>query len=191
MISPGNLTKGPLIVVLFAVRAMLAVCVTSKKALLNAATTPVRAGKYEVQYHIDGQWKKFGAGSLDLVNRTYTWTEDRETSSLFSPMPHGFRFTLIDIGSNYFIVVTATADLRNQKWIGKYMYGIARRAGGALLYDFPSCLDLRVSQGFSDQQIEKLEVGECLYSSKASLTRALTAYARRTAMWKRLAPDRR
>lgn len=188
MISPGKLTKGPLIVVLLALLAMLPGCVTSKTALLNVATNPVKAGKYEVQYLADGKWTTFGAGSLTLVNRTYTWAEEREALSLFALRPNGFRFTLFDIGNNYFIIVTATANLNNPQWVGNYMYGVARRARDTLLYDLPSCLDLRVSQGFSDIEIEKVDVNECLYSSKASLTKALTTYAKRTVMWKRLAP---
>lgn len=189
MISLRNLSNGLVFTVLFIVLAMLAGCVTSEEVLLNAVTTPVRVGKYEVQYHVDGKWTKFAAGSLALVNRTYTWTENREASSLLNSNPRGTNFALVDIGNNFFIVVVATADLRNQIWVGNYMYGIARRSGGAFLYDFPSCLDLLVLQGFSDYQIENIVAYECLYSSKASLTSALTAYAKRTTMWKRLAPS--
>ena len=189
MISLCNLNKGLVFTVLFAVLAMLSGCVTSKEVLLNAVTIPVRAGKYEVQYHVEGKWTKFATGSLALVNRRYTWTEKREVSSLLNSRPNGFKFALVDIGNNYFIIVVASADLRNPIWHGNYVYGIARRAGGAFLYDFPSCLDLLVSQGFTDYQIEKIEAHECLYSSKASLTGALTRYAKRTAMWKRLAPS--
>ena len=69
------------------------------------------------------------------------------------------------------------------------MYGIARRAGRTLLYEFPSCLDLLMSQGILDFQIDKFGAYECQYSSEASLTSALTAYAKRTVMWKRLAPS--
>ncbi|MGZ6317565.1 MAG: hypothetical protein ACXWNQ_09915 [Anaerolineales bacterium] len=188
MISPVNPTKGPLIVVLFALLTMLTGCVTSKEPLLNAATTPMKAGKYQIQYLTDGKWTTFGVGSLTLVNRTYAWVEEREAFSLLKSGDDRHRFTLIDIGSDYFIVVTATAELRNPKWIGNYVYGVARRVGDAFLYDLPSCLDLRVSQGFSDKQIEKIEVDECLYSSKETLIGALAAYAKRTAMWKRLAP---
>ena len=188
MISPCNLSKGLVFTALFAVLAMLAGCVTSEEVLLNAVATPARAGKYEVQYLVDGKWTKFATGSLALANRTYTWAEDREALSLLNSRPDGFRFSLVDIGNNYFIVVVASADLRNPTWVGNYMYGIARRVGGAFLYDFPSCLDLLVSQGLTDYQIEKIEAHECLYSSKASLTGALTRYAKRTAMWKRLAP---
>lgn len=188
MISLRNLNKRTVFILLFAVLA-LSGCVTSTEVLLNAVTTPVRSGKYEVQYHVDGKWTKFAAGSLTLINRTYTWTENRDASSLLNSNPRGTKFTLVDIGNSYFIVVVTTADLRNPIWVGNYMYGIARRAGGAFLYDFPSCLDLLVSQGFSDYQIEKLVAYECLYSSKASLTSALTTYARRATMWKRLAPS--
>jgi hypothetical protein len=185
---PGNLTRGSLIVVVLALLMILPGCVTSKNALLNATVTPAKAGKYAVQYLADGKWTTFGAGSLTLVNRTYTWTEEREPFSLLNSGHHAFRFTLVDIGNNYFILVSATAGLRNPKWIGNYVYGVVRRAGDAFLYDLPSCLDLRVSQGFSDKQIETIEVDECLYSSKEALTGALSAYAKRTAMWKRLAP---
>ena len=69
------------------------------------------------------------------------------------------------------------------------MYGIARRSGGASLYDFPSCLDLLVSQSFSDYKTKNIVEYACLYSSKESLTSALTPYAKRTTMWKRLAPS--
>lgn len=93
--------------------------------------------------------------------------------------------------NNYFIVVAATDDLGSPVWIGHYVYGVARRSGKALLYDFPSCLDLRVSLGLSDPQIEKIETHEYLYSNKDSLTRALIAYAQRTTMRKRLAPSGR
>jgi hypothetical protein len=188
MISLRNLDKGVVLILLFAALT-LSGCVTSKEVLLNAVTTPVRTGKYEVQYHVDGKWTKFAAGSLALVDRTYTWTENRQALSLLNSNPRGTDFALVDIGNNYFIVVVATADFRNPIWVGNYMYGIARRAGGTFLYDFPSCLDLLVSQGFSDYQIEKIVAYECLYSSKASLTNALTTYAKRTIMWKRLAPS--
>jgi len=40
-----------------------------------------------------------------------------------------------------------------------------------------------------EYQIEKIEAHECLYSSKASLTSALTTHAKRAAMWKRLVPS--
>ena len=189
MISPCNLSKGLVFTVLFAVLAMLAGCVTSEEVLLNAVATPARAGKYEVQYLVDGKWTKFATGSLALANHTYTWAEDREALSPLNSWPDRFRFSLVDIGNNYFIVVVPSADLSNPIWIGNYRYGVARRVGGAFLYDFPSCLDLLVSQGLTDYQIEKIESHECLYSSKASLTGALTRYAKRTAMWKRLAPS--
>lgn len=188
MISLCNLNKRMIFILLFAVLT-LSGCVTSKEGLLNAVTTSVRPGKYEVQYHVDGKWTKFGVGSLALVNGKYTWSEDREAVSLLNWNPDWLRVALVDIGNDYFIIVVATADLRNPIWVGNYMYGVARRAGGAFLYEFPSCLDLLVSQGFSDPQIEKIETHECLYSSKASLTSALTAYAKRTTMWKRLAPS--
>lgn len=188
MVLLRNLNKRMIFILLFAVLALPG-CVTSNEVLLNTVTTPARPGKYEVQYHVDGKWTKFSAGSLALVNTTYTWTENKEASSLLNSNPRGTKFALFDIGNNYLIVVVATADLRNQKWVGNYMYGIARRAGGAFLYDFPSCLDLLASQGFSDSQIEKIVAYECLYSSKASLTSALATYARHTTMWKRLAPS--
>jgi hypothetical protein len=189
MISLRHLNRRVLSTVLFAAALSLSGCITSNELLLDAATTPLRAGKYKVQYHVDGKWTKFAAGTLALANRTYTWTENREVSSLLNSLPREFKFTLVDIGSNYFIIVFATADLRNPIWAGNYMYGIARRAGGTLLYDLPSCLDLLVSQGLSDYQIDKIGAYECQYSKKASLTSALTAYARRTVIWKRLAPS--
>jgi len=189
MISPCNLSKGLVVSGLFVVLAMLAGCVTSDEVLLNAVATPARAGKYEVQYLVDGKWTKFAAGSLALAKQTYSWAEDREALSLLNSRPAGVRFSLVDIGDNYFIVVVASADLRIPTSVGNYMYGVVRRAGGAFLYDLPSCLDLLVSQGFTDYQIEKIKAHECQYSNKASLTGALTRYAKRTAMWKRLAPS--
>jgi hypothetical protein len=188
MISSCNSSKGLVFAALFAVLAVLAGCVTSEEVLLKAATTPAKAGKYEVQYLVDGKWTKFATGSLTVENRTYMWAEDREALSLLSARLDRIKFSLVDIGNNYFIVVVASADLGNPIWAGNHMYGIARRAGGAFLYDFPSCLDLLVSQGLTDFQIEKIEAHACRYSSKASLTGALTSYAKRTAMWKRLAP---
>jgi hypothetical protein len=189
MISLRNMSKGLVFTALLILLAMLSGCITSNDVLFNAVTTPMRAGKYEVQYLVDGKWTKVGAGSLALVNGKYTWAEDREAASLLNWNPDGLGVALVDIGNNYFIIVVATVDLRNPIWVGRYMYGVARRARGALLYDFPSCLDLLVSQGFSDPQIEKNETHECLYSSKESLTSALTAYAKRTALWKRLVPS--
>jgi hypothetical protein len=189
MISLRNMSKGLVFTALFILLAMLSGCITSNDVLFNAVTTSMRAGKYEVQYLVDGKWTKFGVGSLALVNGKYTWSEDREAASLLNWNPDRLRVSLVDIGNNYFIIVVATADLRNPIWVGHYMYGVARRAEGALLYEFPSCLDLLVSKGFSDPQIEKIETHECLYSSKASITSALTAYAKRTIMWKRLAPS--
>lgn len=168
---------------------MLAGCVTSREVLFNAAATPARAGRYEVQYHVDGKWTKFAAGSLALENRTYSWAEDREASSLLKLRPDGLRLSLVEMGSNFFIVVVAANDLGNPTWVGNHVYGIARREGGAFLYDFPSCLDLLMSQGFANYRNEKIQTDECLYSSKASLTGALTGYAKRTVMWKRLAPS--
>lgn len=189
MILPRSVRKGLGFAASLAVLAMLAGCITSEDALLSAATTPAKAGRYDVQYLVDGKWTKFATGSLTLANRTYSWAEDREALSLLNPRPAGIRFSLVDIGSNYFIVVIASADLRNPKSVGNYMYGVARRTGGAFLYDLPSCLDLLVSQGLPDYQIEKLKERGCHYSDKASLTGALTRYAKRTAMWKRLAPS--
>ena len=189
MISPRNVSRGLVASGLFAVLALLAGCVTSEEVLVNAAATPARPGKYEVQYLVDGKWTKFATGSLALGNHTYTWTEEREALSLLNWRPDGLRFKLVDIGNNYFIIVVASADLRIPTSAGNYMYGVARRAGDAFLYDLPSCLDLLVSQGFTDYQIEKIKAHECRYSNKASLTVALTRYAKRTDMWKRLAPS--
>ncbi len=188
MISLFNLNKGLVLILLFVVLALPG-CVTSKDVLLNAVTTPLKTGKYEVQYYVDGKWTKFAAGSLALANRTYTWTENREASSLLNSRPHGLKFALFYMGNNYFIVVVASADLRNPIWLGNYVYGIARRAGGTFLYDFPSCLDLLVSQSFTDYQIDKIEAHECQYLSATSLTSALTTYAKRTTLRKRLAPS--
>lgn len=176
---------------LLASLTMLCSCITSNDALFNTSTTPMRAGRYDVQYLVDGQWTKFGAGSLALFGGKYTWAEDREAASLLDWNRNGIRFTLIDMKNNDFIVAAAADDLGSPVWIGHYVYGVARQSGNALLYDFPSCLDLLVSQGLSDPQIEKLETHECLYSNKGSLTRALIAYAKRTTMRRRLAPSRR
>ena len=173
---------------LFAALA-LSGCITSNELLLHAATTPLRAGQYEVQYDVDAKWTKYAAGSLALANRTYTWTEHGEASTPLSSHSRKFRFTLVDIGNNYFIVVFATTELRNPIWAGNYMYGVARRAGRTLLYEFPSCPELLMSQGVLDFRVDKFGASECQYSGKASLTSALTAYAKRTVMWKRLAPS--
>ena len=189
MISQNSLIKGLIVTLLLAILTMLAGCITSKEVLFSAATTPARVGRYEVQYLIEGKWTKFAAGSLALANRTYSWAEDREALSLLKWRPDGLRFSLVDIGSNYFIVVVAARDLRNPTWVGGHVYGIARQEGGAFLYDFPSCLDLLVSQGLANYRNEKIQTSECLYSSKASLTGALTGHAKRTVMWKRLAPS--
>jgi hypothetical protein len=191
MISLCNLRKGLVLTALLAVLVLaLSGCVTSNEVLLNAFTTPLKAGRYELQYYDgDGKWTMFTAGSLALVNRGYTWAENSEASSLVNWNPDGFKFALVDIGNNYFIIVVASADLRNPIWVGNYRYGIARRTRGAFLYDFPSCLDLLVSQGFANYQIEKIEEIGCLYSSKASLTNAMTTYAKLAAKWKRLAPS--
>jgi hypothetical protein len=190
MISLDNLRKGLAFAALLIFPATLSGCITSRDVLLNAVSIPLMAGKYEVQYFVDGRWTAFGTGSLALKNGKYAWVEDREAASLLYQPPGGLPFALADMGNNVFIIVVATDDLRNPMWVGKYMYGVARRAGGALLYEFPSCIDLLASLGFSDPQIEKIGTDECLYSSKASLTRALTAFAKRTALWKRLAPSR-
>jgi hypothetical protein len=176
---------------LLASLTLLSGCITSNDALFNTSTTPMRAGRYDVQYFVEGQWTKFGAGSLRLVGGKYTWSEDIEASSLLDWNRDGMRFTLIEMKNNYFIVVAAADDLGSPVWIGHYVYGVARRSGGAFLYDFPSCLDLLVSLGLWHTQIEKIETHECLYSNKASLTRALIAYAQRTTMRKRLAPSGR
>ena len=189
MISPDSLGKRSVVILLFAALTMLAGCITSQEVLFSAATTPARAGRYEVQYHVDGKWTKFAAGSLALANRTYSWVEDREALSLLKFRPDGLRFSLADVGNNYFIVVVAAGDLGNPTWIGNHLYGIARREGRTFLYDFPSCLDLLMSQGFTDSQIEKTQAHECIYSNKTSLIGALTGYAKRTVMWKRLAPS--
>ena len=174
---------------LFAV-LVLSGCVTSNEVLLNAFITPIKAGKYHLQYYDgDGKWTKFAAGSLALVNRKYTWTENSEVSSLVNSSSGKIKFALVDIGNNYFIIVVASAGVRDPIWFGNYRYGIARRTRGAFLYDFPSCLDLLVSQGLANYQIEKIEEHECFYSSKASLTNAMTTYAKRAAKWKRLAPS--
>ena len=189
MISPHSLGKRSVGIFLFAALTMLAGCITSQDVLFTTATAPARAGRYEVQYHVDGKWTRYAAGSLALENQTYSWVEDREPLSLMNFRPDGLRFSLVDIGNNYFIGVVAAGSPRKPAWIGNHMYGIARREGGAFLYDLPSCLDLLVSQGFTDDQIEKIKTHECHYSSKTSLIGALTGYAKRTVMWKRLAPS--
>jgi hypothetical protein len=184
-----NSSKGMALAVLFAVLA-LSGCVTSNEVLFNALATPVRPGTYELQYSDgDGKWTKFATGSLALVNRRYTWTETSEMLPLLPPSTDNFKFVLADIGNGYFIIVVASADLRDRIWAGNYRYGIARRAAGAFLYDFPSCLDVLVSQGFPGNQIDKGDAQECRYSNEASLAGALTTYAKRMATWKRLAPS--
>lgn len=167
---------------------MLSGCIASDDVLFNTSTTPMRAGRYDVQYLVDGRWMTYGAGSLTLAGGTYNWAEDREAASLLNWKRSGLSATLVGIANDYFIVVVAADDLRIPMWTAHYVYGVARRSGKALLYDFPSCLDLLVSQGLSDPQIEKIGTRECLYSDKASLTRALIAYAEHTTMRKRLAP---
>ena len=189
MISPHNSRKGLVLAASLCLLAMLAGCVSSEEALLSTGSTPARAGRYELQYLVDGKWTKVATGALALVNRTYSWAEDREALSLLHPGP--FRFALANVGNNVFVIVVASTDLKNPIWTGHYIYGIARRAGKVFLYDFPSCLDLLASQGFTDEQIEKVKAHECLYSNQASLTAVLIAYAKRTAMRKRLAPSSR
>ena len=189
MISLSNLSKGLVFAALLILSTTLSGCVTSNGVLFNAASTPMRTGKYEVQYLIDGKWTKFEVGSLALVNGQYTWEEDKETTSLLNWSPGGLRLKLVDAGNNYLIIVIAIADLRNPIWVGNYMYGIARRSGDVFLYEFPSCFDLMASQGFTNDQIGKVGPQECLYSRKASLTSALTTYAKRAVLWKRLAPS--
>jgi hypothetical protein len=189
MISLSNLSKGLVFAALLILSTTLSGCVTSKDVLFNAVSTPMRTGKYEVQYLIDGKWTTFGAGSLALVNGQYTWDEDKEAASLLNWSPSGLRLTLVDAGNRYFIIIIAIADLRNPIWVGNYMYGIARRSGDVFLYEFPSCFDLMVSEGFADSQIEKIGTYECLYSRKTPLTSALTTYAKRAVLWKRLAPS--
>jgi hypothetical protein len=189
MTSPCGFRRGLVFTAFLAVLVTLAGCVTSEGVLLNAASTPAKPGRYEVQYHVDGKWTKVAAGSLALVDRTYAWTEDREVLSLLKQRPNGLGFRLVDIGNNYFIVVVASADLGSPIWVGRHMYGIARRADGAFQYDFPSCLDLLMSQGLANYQLGKINSLECLYSDKTSLTSALIAYAKHTAFWKRLAPS--
>jgi len=190
MMSPRYLSKGLALAILLAA-ATLAGCVTSQDPLFNAAAAPAKAGRYEVQYLVDGKWTKFSTGSLKLGNRTYSWAEDREASSLLNAGPRELRFQLVAMGGTDFMIAVASADLRASMWTGNYIYGIARRANGAFLYDFPSCLDLLVSQGLSDFRIQNVGAHECHYSSKASLTDALTRYAKHTAMWKRLVPSSR
>ena len=189
MILPCNLSKGLALTAIFAA-LMLSGCITSNEVLFNGFATPAKVGKYELQsYDGDGKWTRFAAGSLALVNRRYTWTENSEVTLPFISSPDGVEFTLVDIGNNYFIIVDVSGQLGNSIWGGNYRYGIARRVGGAFLYDFPSCLDLLVSQGFADYQTEKIEAHGCSYSTKAALTSALTSYAKRAAIWKRLAPS--
>ena len=170
---------------------MLSGCIASEDALFNTSTTPMRAGRYDVQYLVDGRWTTYGAGSLTLAGGKYNWAEDREAASLLTWNRSGLRAALVGIESGYFIIVVAADDLRLPMRAGRYVYGVARQSGKALLYDFPSCLDLLMSQGLSDPQIEKIETHECLYSNKDALTRALIAYAQRTTMRKRLAPSGR
>ena len=189
MILPCKLSKGLALAAIFAA-LMLSACITSNDVLFNAFATPAKAGKYELQnYDGDGKWTRFAAGSLNLVNRRYRWTKNSELTSPFDSNLDGVEFTLVDIGNDNFIIVVVSDKLGNSIWGGNYRYGIARRVGDALLYDFPTCLDLLVSQGFADYQTEKIEAHKCSYSTKASLTSALTSYAKRAAIWKRLAPS--
>ena len=78
-----NLSRGLVIFTALFAMLVLSGCVTSNEVLLNAFTTSLKAGKYLLQYYDgDGKWTKFAAGSLALVNRKYTWTENSEVSSL-------------------------------------------------------------------------------------------------------------
>lgn len=191
MIPLSGLRKGFACAPLLASLTMLSGCITSNDAIFNTSTTPVRSGRYDVQYLVDGQWTNYGVGSLTLVGGKYNWTEDREAASLLDWNRSSLRATLVGIARDYFVIVVAADDLRGPVWIGHYVYGVARRSDKALLYDFPSCLDLLVSLGLSDPQIETIETHECLYSNKDTLTRALIAYAKRTTMRKRLSPSGR
>jgi len=191
MMPLNDLRKGLSCAALLAFLTMLSGCITSNDAMFNTSTTPIRSGRYEVQYLVDGQWTKYGAGSLTLVGGKYIWSEDREAGSLLTWNRGGLRARLVGIARDYYIIVVPADDLRSPIWIGRYVYGVARRSGKALLYDFPSCLDLLVSLGLSDAQLENIETRECLYSNKDTLTHALIAYAKRTTMRKRLAPSGR
>jgi hypothetical protein len=189
MISVFNSSKGMAFAALFSV-LVLSGCVTSNEVLFDTLTTPVKPGKYDLQYSEgDGKWTKFATGSLALIDGRYRWTESSDASSPFHSNVDKLKFALVEIGNGNFIIVADTADLKNPIWAGNYRYGIARRDGGAFLYDFPSCLDVLASQGFAGNQVDKIGAQECRYTSKASLTGAMTAYAKRMATWKRLAPS--
>ena len=56
---------------------MLSGCIASDDALFKTSTNPMRAGRYDVQYLVDGRWTTYGAGSLTLVGGKYNWAEDQ------------------------------------------------------------------------------------------------------------------
>lgn len=84
-----NLSRGLVPAALLTLLATLSGCITSNDVLLHAAATPIRAGKDEVQYLVDGKWTKFGAGSLTPANGKYTWAVDGQTASFLNWNPKG------------------------------------------------------------------------------------------------------
>jgi len=58
---------------------MLSGCIASEDALFNTSTTPMRAGRYDVQYLVDGRWTTYGAGSPG--EQITPWRAERVTPS--------------------------------------------------------------------------------------------------------------
>ena len=102
MIPLSGLRKGFACAPLLASLTMLSGCITSNDAIFNTSTTPVRSGRYDVQYLVDGQWTNYGAGSLTLVGGEYIWSEDREAASLLNWNRSSLRATLVGIAKRLF-----------------------------------------------------------------------------------------
>jgi hypothetical protein len=140
-------------------------CVASKAPLFDAAggATPVAAGRFEVQEDVGGKWSKNGIGTLALEGRVYTWKVDGDDKTQ--------RFTLHDAGNGYFVIMTPRMEN------APHYYALFERSKDGWLSYGPTCADLRKVRAVAATP-PKVEGTDCFYADRATLARALIAYAK-------------
>jgi hypothetical protein len=143
----------------------LAGCIASKAPLFDAASTvtPVAAGRFEVQEENAGKWVKRDAGTLKLEGRVYQWKVDSEEGVQ--------RFSLYDVGEGYFI---AAAPQEQGKPL--YYFLLERKDEGWFSYA-PLCSDF-IKVRLPAELRPTVEQNDCYFADRATLTRALIAYAK-------------
>jgi hypothetical protein len=140
-------------------------CVASKAPLFDpaSAVTPAAAGRFEIQEEKLGTWTKNGAGTLKLEGNIYQWKVDDDDKVQ--------RFSVFAAGGGYFVGMTPQEGAQPI-----YYWLFEKSVEGWFAYG-PLCSDLRKVRAIAAAP-PTIEGSDCYYSDRATLTRALIAYAK-------------